>query len=357
MPGKCIIVGLNRKESGSSFRIYTEAKKIFGDAALYLLPDLKVIAGRKTEVLGNGEDLTKAECVYLRGSYRYVKLLSAATAILQKNAYLPLKSESFEIAHDKFVTLIKLSEAGIPVPQTYLAYTIRAAKKLLDEMNYPVVIKLPAGTHGKGVMFADSKESAKSIIDTLDIVTRQPLVIQEYVEAGAKDIRAFVIGDKVFAMERTAGEEELRANMHMGGTGREILLDYDVKHMARKAAKIIGAEIAGIDILKSSSGCKVCEINVSPSVNGISKATRKNIAEEIAKFLYEKSVARKEVKKEHGFREAMDEIESEKVIETQLDVKGEKIRLPGIVSKVGKLIPGDDVVIKVKKGKVEIEKI
>ena len=142
-------------------------KKYFKAADHIDIKALEVSIGRGGDILYNGHPLKDYDCIYAKGSYRYATVLRSVTTILSGNCYMPINASAFSTGHDKLLTHIKLMNAKIPMPQTFLASTAEAARKVLKEMHYPIVLKLPAGTHGKGVMLADSEESAVSMIDTL----------------------------------------------------------------------------------------------------------------------------------------------------------------------------------------------
>ena len=230
------------------------------------LKDIEVNLGEdRIEVLYNGKPVENYDCIYIKGSFRYLSLLqSITTALYKKTAYMPLKPETFTLGHDKILTQLAIQQSNIPSPGTYITSSADAAKKILKKINYPIVMKFPHGTQGKGVMFAESYASASSMLDALSAL-KQPFLIQEYVETGGTDIRALVVGDKVVAaMKRKAVPEEKRANIHAGAAGESCTLDYHTKRVAVEAAKAIGADICAVDILEYIKGPVVIEINLSP---------------------------------------------------------------------------------------------
>ena len=205
-------------------------------------------------------------------------------------------------------------------------------------------------------MVADSYAAASSVLDTLEVF-KQPYIIQDYVETNATDVRAIVLGDKVVAaMRRKASNGELRANIHMGGKGTPIELDYNTERIAVKAARAVGAEICAIDILESRKP-KVIEVNLSPGLRGITSVTKKNVAGKVAKFLSERTKEFTENKKKENIKEIIGVIDKDKnEIITNLDIKLGRIRLPQIISKLADIKDEEEVVIKVVKGRIEIEK-
>ena len=324
------------------------------------IKDIEVTLSPKgLDVLYKGNPIEKYDCIYAKGSFRYAPLLRTITAIIGNHAYMPIKPEAFTIAHDKLLTQLVLQQNGIPTPKAFLSATPEAAKKILKNVNYPIIMKFPHGTQGKGVMFADSFASASSMLDAL-IALKQPFLIQEYVETGGTDIRAIVVGGKVVAsMRRTAELGEKRANIHIGGKGEACTLDAHAKKIAVKAAEIIGAEICAVDILESVKGPLVIELNISPGLQGITKATKVDIAAKIARFLYKKTKESSEKKGKAASSEIMREISAlgpGKEIITALDFRGERILLPEVVAKETKFTEKDELIIKVQKGKLSIKK-
>ena len=337
----------------SSKMLAEELKNYFEEVDMLDIGEIEVSLGeKKAQVLYKGKPLPKYDCIYAKGSYKYATLLRAVTTLVQKETYVPLKSPVFTIGHDKVLTHLKLQEFEVPQPTTYIASTAEAGKKIIKKIHYPAVMKLPSGTHGKGVMLADSQESASGMIDALGLL-KQPFLIQEFIETDGTDLRILVVGTEVIAsMKRIAANGEGRANMHAGGNAEKILIDQKTKKVAITASHACGAEICAIDILQSAKGPLVLEINLSPGLQGITKATKINVAKKIAEYLYKKT---KEFR-EGPNKEVMKLIESEHEIVGSLDFKGNRILLPEIVSMASKILPTDEVTIKAKKGKIEIKK-
>ena len=354
---KAAVISLGSK---SSKWVVKALKKYIRTVDDLNIKDIEVTLSPKgMEVLYKGKPLEKYDCIYAKGSFRYAPLLRAITLILSKDTYLPIAPPAFTIAHDKMLTQLALQQKGIPTPLTYLSSTPEAAKKVLENAHYPIIMKFPQGTQGKGVMFADSFAAANSMMDALTAL-KQPFLIQEYVETGGVDIRAIVVGDQVTAsMKRKAESGEKRANIHAGGTGEACRLDTHAKKIAVDAAKAIGAEICAVDILETVKGPLVIELNVSPGLQGITQATKTDVSSKIAKFLYKKAKEFKESKKMTATKDILRELNSVgtyKEILTSLDFRGERILLPKIVTDETKFTDKDELVVKVKSGKLVIEK-
>lgn len=190
-------------------------------------------------------------------------------------------------ARNKVSTLQIMARNGIPIPDTLFSINpdnIEEQIKILG--GTPVVIKLQEGTHGLGVILAESKKSAKSIIDTFYKMDTS-ILIQKYIEeANGEDIRIFVVGNRVVAgMKRTCEPGEFRANVHRGAEAEAVVLTEREKNMAINAVKHIGLGVAGVDLLRSKNGPLLIEVNASPGLRGIEEASGVNIAKEIIQFV------------------------------------------------------------------------
>lgn len=308
------------------------------------------------QVLCNGEILKDYDCIYARGSFRYASVLSSLTAALREKTYLPIHHNAFIIANDKFLTQLHFIRKKIPMPSAFIAATSSAAKKALEKLNYPVMIKLPQGTHGKGVLYAESYASASSMCDAL-VVLKQPFIIQEFIETSGTDIRAIVAGNKVIvAYTRTAKKGEARSGFHSGGVCKPCLLDTETEKAAVKAAKALGCGVVAVDILKGPKGPLILEANLSPGITGITKASNINVADRIAKALYEQTRDFKLIKNKNGFDEVIKSIDkpSHEII-TTLNFRGERVLLPENFVKMAEFKEDKEYLIKAKKGYVIIK--
>lgn len=198
-------------------------------------------------------------------------------------------NESIAISRsrDKFRSLQLLARKGIPMPLTSFAQSPDDTEDLIHMVGgAPLVIKLLEGTQGKGVILADSHQSAVSIINAFKEM-RANILVQEFIEESrGTDIRCFVIGDKVVAaVKRQAKEGEFRANVHQGGKALKVKLSPQERAIAISAAKTMGLRVAGVDLIRSNHGPLVLEINSSPGLEGIEKATGANIAGKIIEFI------------------------------------------------------------------------
>ena len=359
---KAAVVSLGSK---SSKWVIEELKNYFEVVDDINLKEIEISIGKEDMVLYKGKKLDSYDCIYAKGSFRFAPVLRALTHDLSKKCYMPIAPEAFSIVHDKFLTHILLQQSKIPMPKTYLASTVQASRALLDKVNYPIIMKLLQGTQGKGVLFADSHAAASSILDTLSSLN-QPFIIQEFIDTGGIDTRVIVCGDKVVgSMIRRAKANEQRANIHSGGKGESVKVSEDVKRLAIKAAKALNMDVGGIDILEGGKGPVVIEANLSPGLQGITEATKENIAAKIAQFLYEKTIEFKQNQEGDSAEKlfgdmgiSIDSAEDGKVqnIISNLGFRGDKIILPEIVNKIARFKEEDECLISLNKGKVTIEK-
>jgi len=329
------------------------------------LKDMEVMLGSKgLSILYEGKPLKKYDCIYAKGSFRYAPLLRSITTAFYETTYMPIKPNTFTLGHDKLLTHLALQYYKIPMPDTYVVSSIDAAQKILEQVNYPIILKFPHGTQGKGVMFADSFAAASSMLDAIETL-RQPFLIQEYVETDASDIRAFVVGDRVVAsMKRKAVFGEKRANIHSGATGEPIILDGHTQKIAIKTAKSIGAEICAVDILETVKGPQVIEANLSPGLQGITEVTKVDVADKIARYLHKRAIEFSEKGKKTETTKMFADLDikessgkgSEKQIVANLDFRSDRILLPKIITTITKFDEGDEVVIKSANGKISLEK-
>ncbi len=355
---KAAVVSLN---STSSKWTAEAMRKYFDEVDELKISDLEInITGRTAEAFYKGVPLSEYDCIYCKGSFRYAQLLRSLTTIMQGKCYMPISPEAYTVAHDKLLTQLMLQQHNIPMPKTYISSTVKAAREILSNMNYPIIMKFPQGTQGKGVLFADSFGSASSILDALSEL-KQSFIIQEYIDTDSCDIRAIVVGDKVVgSMMRKGSPEEKRSNIHAGGVGEPINLDETSKEIAVKAAKATGADICAVDMLESVKGPLVIETNISPGLQGIVKATKIDIPDKIAKFLAKKTAEWLDNKKKKKNKDLMKEVQINGVdsnIITSLDYRGSRILLPEIVSKAAVLKGADQVEIVINKDKVTLRKL
>ena len=201
-------------------------------------------------------------------------------------------SQAIARSRDKLRSLQIMARKGIPMPITGFAHSTREVQGLIRTVGgAPLIIKLVEGTQGIGVVLAETEKAAESVIEAFRGLEAN-ILVQEYIkEAGGTDLRCFVVGGKIIAsMMRTAAVGEFRANIHRGGTGSKVKLSPEERATARSAAKALGLGVAGVDMLRSNHGALVIEVNSSPGLEGIEKATEKDVASKIIEHV-EKGVA------------------------------------------------------------------
>lgn len=190
-------------------------------------------------------------------------------------------------ARDKLRALQLLARKGIGMPVTGFAHSPDDTEDLMSFVGgAPVVIKLVEGTQGRGVVLAETDSAARSVIEAFRGLDAYFLVQEFIKEAGGADIRCFVVGGKVVAaMKRQGKEGEFRSNLHRGGSAAPIRITPEERSTAVRAAQIMGLNVAGVDLLRSHHGPLVMEVNSSPGLEGVEKATGKDIAGQIIAFV------------------------------------------------------------------------
>ncbi|GAB3280917.1 30S ribosomal protein S6--L-glutamate ligase [Parahaliea aestuarii] len=196
-------------------------------------------------------------------------------------------------SRDKLRAHQLLARRGIGQPVTAYAHSARATDHLIESVGgAPLILKLTNSTHGNGVLLAETKKAAEALINAFRGIGSDFLVQEFIKEAGGSDIRCFVVGEKVIAaMQRKASKGEYRSNLHRGGTAEVIKLQPEERRLAIRAAKVMGLDLAGVDILRSAHGPLVIEVNSSPGLEGIETATGINVASKIIDYVEKDSQA------------------------------------------------------------------
>lgn len=194
--------------------------------------------------------------------------------------YTVNSSSSISQSRDKLYSLQLMLKNGINIPTTGFANSPMDTNDLIDMVGgAPLIVKLLEGTQGRGVVLAETKKAAESVINAFKAL-RANLLVQEFIkEADGKDLRCFIIGGKVVAsIQREAAPGEFRANVHQGGTATIVKITPEERALAMKAAKTLGLKVAGVDIIRSKNGPLLLEVNSSPGLEAIEGATGKDIA-------------------------------------------------------------------------------
>ena len=246
------------------------------------------IASRRPEVYYNGEKLEGYDAVIPRIGASVTFYGMAVLRQFEMQGVLPV-NESVGIgrSRDKLRSMQLLARDGIGLPVTTFAHDPRQTDEVLKLAGgAPVVIKLLEGTQGIGVVLADTDRSAKSVVEAFRGAGVN-ILLQEFIkEAGGTDIRAIVVGGKVVAaMKRTGAEGEFRSNLHRGGSAQVIKLSPEERSTAIRSAKAMGLNVCGVDMLRSNHGPVVMEVNSSPGLEGVEKATGLDIATKIIEYI------------------------------------------------------------------------
>lgn len=212
--------------------------------------------------------------------------------------FTAVESQALVRSRDKLRSLQILARAGVGMPKTVFTNYSSQVGKIIDSVGgAPLIVKLLEGTQGVGVVLAPTRKAAESIIQAFHSMKAR-VIVQEFIEeARGEDIRAFVVNGKVIgAMKRKGKEGEFRSNLHRGGSGELIKLTKQERKAALVAARSMGLSIAGVDLLQSDRGPLVLEVNSSPGLQGIEKATGKDIAGIIIDFVAKKVRKKREQK-------------------------------------------------------------
>ncbi|REH56237.1 ribosomal protein S6--L-glutamate ligase [Tenacibaculum gallaicum] len=277
----------------STQRIYKEAHRRGHNVEIinHLKCSIKLGNG-KPEIIYQGEDIIDIPDVIIpRIGVSAMKHGATVVKEFEMNGiYSSASYLGIVNAQNKARTLQIMSRNGLPIPQTVFSVDTENIGEQINLLGgSPVIIKLQEGTHGSGVILAESKKSAMSIIDTMH-GTNTSILLQEFIkESNSEDIRAFVVNGKVVSsMKRKGLEEDFRSNIHKGGSGHKVALTPEEEEIAIKAAQYLELPIAGVDMIRSKRGSLLIEVNSTPGLQGIEAYTKDNIAKAIVKFLEEK---------------------------------------------------------------------
>ena len=273
----CLMLRKSAQALGHKVRIYHDAHfqfvldhgitKYFYKGKPFITPDVMII---RASVIDN---------IDIRiSTVKYLQLMKIPVV----NYYLPIVR-----AKNKVRTMQILNHHGIPIPKTVVLHNINDLDSAAQQIGFPLILKVAFGTLGIGVSIIETIRSLRSTVDIISANFHGSLIImQEYVkEAKGKDIRVFVVGNQIVAaMERKARRGEFRANFSLGGSVALADLTEKEKEISIEAVKAIGLHVAGVDIIRTSSGPKILEINANPGLQGITQATGINVSEYIVRF-------------------------------------------------------------------------
>jgi ribosomal protein S6--L-glutamate ligase len=241
----------------------------------------------KPVVRYEGEELTDIDVIIPRIA---ANLTSYGASIVRQfemqNVFTTTASLAIVRSRDKLRSTQLLAKAGVGIPKTVFARETADLEDVLDQVGgAPVIIKVARGTHGNGVVLAETRKAAKAVMQAF-YVEGVSFIVQEYVaESAGTDIRAFVVNGKVVAsMQRQSLDDDFRSNLHQGGSGSPVKLTEEERKTAQRAAKAMGLPVCGVDMMRSERGPLVLEVNSSPGF-GIEKVTERNVAEKIIDYV------------------------------------------------------------------------
>ena len=292
---------LSRNPKLYSTRRLVEAAQNRGHEVIvvdHLKCDLIIEAGQPA-ILYKGAVLTNIDAIIPRIG---ASVTFYGTAVVRQFEMMKVKSavgsQAIVRSRDKLRCMQILSRAGLGMPKTAFTNYSKDSKKLVDQVGgSPCVIKLLEGTQGLGVVLAETDKAAESVIEAFHNLKAR-IIVQEFIaESKGADIRAFVVnGQVVGAMKRQGKEGEFRSNLHRGGSGMLIKLTAAEKAATLLAAKTLDLQVAGVDMLQSKRGPLILEVNSSPGLEGIEKATRLDIAGKIIAYTEKLALKKKKVK-------------------------------------------------------------
>ncbi|WP_299260202.1 30S ribosomal protein S6--L-glutamate ligase [uncultured Aquimarina sp.] len=247
-----------------------------------------VIEKKKPSIIYKGNEITDVDGVIPRIG---ASVTFFGTAVVRQfemmKVFTATESQALVRSRDKLRSLQILSRAGLGLPKTVFSNYSKEVSPIVDRVGgAPLVIKLLEGTQGIGVVLADNRNSAESILEAFNGLQAR-VIVQEFIkEAKGADLRVFIVdGVVVGAMKRQGKEGEFRSNLHRGGSANIIELSEEEENAALKAARALGLGIAGVDMLQSERGPLILEVNSSPGLEGIEGATGKDIANQIIRYV------------------------------------------------------------------------
>ncbi|MDO4870639.1 MAG: 30S ribosomal protein S6--L-glutamate ligase [Candidatus Saccharibacteria bacterium] len=275
----------------STKRLIEEAEKRGHEVKIIAYKNCYIsVESGQNQVYYDGEPLDRFDAIIPRIASYMTRYGTAIVRQLEmQGEYSLSRSLAITRARDKLRSLQLLAKAGVGIPKTVVSRNTTDIDDLLERLGgTPVIIKLARGTHGNGVVLAETKKAAKSVLQAFYLTNDNGtnILLQEFIkESAGTDIRAFVVGSRVVAsMKRQSLDDDFRSNLHKGGQGTVIKLTPEEKRVAVKAAKAMGLSVAGVDLMRSERGPLVLEVNASPGF-GIEKVTGRNIAGKIIEYV------------------------------------------------------------------------
>ncbi len=288
----------------STKRLVEEAKKRGHQVAVIKYKNCYLALDDKhPDVYYDGEKLLKYDAILPRISNSMTRYGCAVVRQFEmQGVYTAASSVAITRSRDKLRAAQILAKYDVDTPKTLVSRNTSDIDDLLEQIGLPVIIKLAKGTHGNGVILADTRKAAKSALQAFYLYNEDGtnILLQEYIkESAGTDIRAFVVGNQVVAsMQRESLDDDFRSNIHQGGSGKPIKLTNQEKKTAIKAAKAMGLHICGVDLMRSERGPLVLEVNASPGF-AIEKITGRDVASKIIEYI-ERNAKRRHSKDKIG---------------------------------------------------------
>lgn len=245
------------------------------------------ITSRRPQVIYQGEPLKVDAIIPRIGASNTFYGTAVVRQFEMMGVFVANESQAISRSRDKLRSLQLLARDGVGLPVTGCAHSTKDIDGVISLAGgTPLVVKLIEGTQGVGVILAETKKAAQAVIEAFRGLDAN-ILVQEYIkEAGGSDVRCFVVGGKVVAsMKRQAGPGEFRSNLHRGGTAEKVKITPEERSTAVRAARTMGLNISGVDVLRSNHGAVVMEVNSSPGLEGIEKSTGVDVAAKIIEFI------------------------------------------------------------------------
>lgn len=269
------------------------ADEIFDSVLAAPVDGIKFLHGEDgNKVLYKGTELTDFDATYLRVSDKDEFFAEHLTEVLNEAGVATIaENDTFAYESNKFYSMKVMAENTINVPDSVYTLSPDTAVEAAKGLGYPVIMKTIGGGGGQGVMRASSESELKPVMDTMKSL-EQDICLQEYMEHGGTDTRAIVIGEQVYAYNRSSsGEEEWRSNISEGGERREAELSEEMEETALKAAKAVGFEICGMDLIETENNIYVLEVNGAFGFNeDINEIVGEDIILRMVEYLHEKAL-------------------------------------------------------------------
>jgi len=286
------IIGSKRYKKSTVKSLLEEGKKLFDTVVFVPLDKIRVVFDKnKPQLMFKGKNLLDFDVCYPRFSSKDYVVGEAVLRVLDGgSAYSPVNLRSYQVTNHKYYTIKELSNAKIPIIKSSLFISPDSAKQTLNEFGMPFVVKMLSGFAGKGVILVENEKQLNSILDTVQMFD-EFISAQKFVKGKNSDIRCYVIGEKVVTVKRVGKQGEWRANVSRGGTAAEVAPTKEMKKIALDSARLLEMDICAVDMIESSNGLAVIEINFMPGP--FKKYLGNTITKEMAAFLHSKALESK----------------------------------------------------------------